>query len=161
MRADSRLQTPGRHLWCVCVGFLVAVTHGTAASHAQCCDAAWRLIEETIRGAHTVESIAGLLAGSVPAQLASVLASVCAELQGQWKVDAIKSTVAVPRLVGVDWRVDVKTASSHAAGMGIPAVIMQLKVEGDRVVTMEMDKETLQAMLSGLGKIRDQLNRIA
>ncbi len=90
----------------------------------------WRLIDETIRGAHTVESIAGLLAGSVPAQLASVVASVCADLQGQWKAEAIKSTVSVPRLVGVDWRVDVKTASSHAAGLGIPAVIMQLKARG-------------------------------
>jgi hypothetical protein len=43
--------------------------------------------------------------------------------------------------------------------LGIPAVVMQLKVD-DRTVAFEMDKETLQAMLTGLGKIRDQLNKI-
>lgn len=127
----------------------------------QCCAASWRLIEEVIRGSYTQEGIAGLLtaSGTVPADLANAIAAACDAMQGQWKAEALKSTVSVPKLVGVDWRVDVKTASSHAASLGMPAVVMQLKVE-DRVVAFEMDKETLQAMLTGLGKIRDQLNKV-
>lgn len=126
----------------------------------QVCLAAWRLIEEVIRGTYTQEGIAGILTGgSMSAEVAGAIAAAMDALQGQWKAEAIKSTVSVPKLVGVDWRVDVKAASSHAASLGMPAVVMQLKVE-DKVVAFEMDKETLQAMLTGLGKIRDQLNKV-
>lgn len=131
-----------------------------ALGPAQCCEALWRLIETVVRGTLNVEAVGVLLKDSVTPPLAQALATVCAEQQGAWKADAIRGTVSVPKLQGVNWRVDVKTASSHAAGLGLPTVIMQLQVEPGRTVAFEMDKETLQAMLSGLGKIRDQLNRM-
>jgi hypothetical protein len=119
------------------------------------------LIETVVRGTYMApEGIAGLLAGSVPAPLATTLANLCFAQQASWKGEAIKHTVSVPKLVGVDWRVDVKTASTHASGLGVPSVVMKLVVD-EKTVVFEMDKETLQAMLSGLGKIRDQLDRIS
>jgi hypothetical protein len=130
-----------------------------AAAAAACAQAVWALEAEVIRGSHaSAEEMAGqLLAGRVAAGVVGPLARVCWELHGQWKGEAARTQLSLPRLRALDWRVDVKTASGGAAGVGVPSVIVQLSVEPDQVVTFEMDKETLQALLSGLGKIRSQL----
>lgn len=36
--------------------------------------------------------------------------------------------VSIPRLVGFDWRVDVKTSSDSASRMAQPTCIVQMKV---------------------------------
>ncbi len=87
-----------------------------------------------------------------------IAARICWSLHGDWKAEAVRNQLSLPRLKSVDWRVDVKTASGHAGGIGVPSVIVQLRVEPDQVISFEMDKETLQALLQGLGKIRSQLS---
>ncbi len=128
-----------------------------------CAEAVWALEQLVIRGTHdSAEQMAALAApGRVSQNVAAAAGRICWELHGQWKAEAARTQLSLPRLRGVDWRVDVKTASSGAAGLGVPAVIVQLSVEPDQVVTFEMDKETLQALLSGLGKIRSQLAGLA
>lgn len=130
-----------------------------AAAAAACASAVWALEAEVIRGTHaSAEDMAALLVGRLSAGVAGPLARVCWEVHGQWKGEAARTQLSLPRLTAVDWRVDVKTAGSGVAGVGVPSVIVQLSVEPDQVVTFEMDKETLQALLSGLGKIRSQLS---
>ncbi len=129
-----------------------------AAAARACAEAVWALEQLVIRGTYeSAEQMAGLVAGRASQNVTAAVGRICWELHGQWKSEAARTQLSLPRLRGVDWRVDVKTASSGAAGLGVPAVIVQVTVEPDQVVTFEMDKETLQALLSGLGKIRSQL----
>lgn len=75
--------------------------------------------------------------------------------------------ISLPRLVETDWRVDVKTSSDRVARMSAPAVLVELTVQQPperadimpptRHVAFEMNKETLDTMLDGLRRIRDQL----
>uniref|UniRef100_A0AAA9SC08 COMM domain containing 9 n=1 Tax=Bos taurus TaxID=9913 RepID=A0AAA9SC08_BOVIN len=80
-------------------------------------------------------------------------------------------TVSLPRLVDLDWRVDIKTSSDSISRMAVPTCLLQMKIQedpslcGDRpsvsAVTVELSKETLDTMLDGLGRIRDQLSAVA
>uniref|UniRef100_A0AAA9SY74 COMM domain containing 9 n=1 Tax=Bos taurus TaxID=9913 RepID=A0AAA9SY74_BOVIN len=81
------------------------------------------------------------------------------------------SSVSLPRLVDLDWRVDIKTSSDSISRMAVPTCLLQMKIQedpslcGDRpsvsAVTVELSKETLDTMLDGLGRIRDQLSAVA
>ncbi|RXM93993.1 COMM domain-containing protein 9 [Acipenser ruthenus] len=75
------------------------------------------------------------------------------------------------KLVDMDWRVDIKTASDSVARMAVPTCLVQMKVQDDpclcgprpgvSTVTVKLSKETLETMLDGLGRIRDQLSAVA
>ncbi|NXA82474.1 COMD9 protein, partial [Thryothorus ludovicianus] len=79
--------------------------------------------------------------------------------------------VSLPRLVDMDWRVDIKTSSDSIARMAVPTCLLQLKIQEDAALcgnnpvvsalTVELSKETLDTMLEGLGRIRDQLSAVA
>ncbi|CAH1254979.1 COMMD9 [Branchiostoma lanceolatum] len=103
--------------------------------------------------------------------LKSLLVGVLAEHLSQWKTQAINSQVSLPQLVDFDWRVDMKTSADSVSHMSAATCLLQLKVQNvpkqvDRVppvdvVNVELSKETLDTMLDGLGKIRDQLSSVA
>lgn len=67
-----------------------------------------------------------------------------------WREVAIKRRVSLPRLVDVDWRVDLKTASDHASSIAVPTAVVAVKVEeqptqsghvpGVRAVTFELSR---------------------
>eukprot|EP00058_Branchiostoma_floridae_P020828 XP_002606318.1 hypothetical protein BRAFLDRAFT_113744 [Branchiostoma floridae] len=103
--------------------------------------------------------------------LKNLLVGVLAEHLSQWKTQAINSQVSLPQLVDFDWRVDMKTSADSVSHMSAATCLLQLKVQNvpkqvDRVppldvVNVELSKETLDTMLDGLGKIRDQLSSVA
>ncbi|XP_057289782.1 COMM domain-containing protein 9-like [Hydractinia symbiolongicarpus] len=80
--------------------------------------------------------------------------------------------VSLPSLLDFDWRIDVVSASDQVNRMSLPTCLLQFKVADygnckksteevkPRNVTVELSKETLDTMLDGLGKIRDQLNSV-
>uniref|UniRef100_A0A8C0X6H4 COMM domain-containing protein n=1 Tax=Castor canadensis TaxID=51338 RepID=A0A8C0X6H4_CASCN len=67
--------------------------------------------------------------------------------------------------------VDIKTSSDSISRMAVPTCLLQMKIQedpslcGDKpsisAVTVELSKETLDTMLDGLGRIRDQLSAVA
>ncbi len=79
--------------------------------------------------------------------------------------------VSGPRLLDMDWRVDIKTSSDSLARMAVPTCLLELKVQdmpkrvgemGDvDTITLELSKEALATMLEGLNKIRGQLSAVA
>ncbi|XP_025084933.1 COMM domain-containing protein 9-like isoform X2 [Pomacea canaliculata] len=81
------------------------------------------------------------------------------------------SAISLPKLVDFDWRVDVKTSSDAVARMSVPTCILNLQMEGNlegrdsqtewQSVNVELSKETLDTMLDGLSKIREQLASVA
>ncbi|XP_022082846.1 COMM domain-containing protein 9-like [Acanthaster planci] len=103
--------------------------------------------------------------------LKDLLTRIFAENLTTWRNRSVNSQISLPRLVDFDWRVDIKTSSDTLARMSVPTCVLQLKVQENptRVDTapetstmnVELSKETLDTMLDGLGKIRDQLNSVA
>ncbi|CAB3984468.1 Hypothetical predicted protein [Paramuricea clavata] len=81
------------------------------------------------------------------------------------------SQVSLPKLVDFDWRVDVKTSSDAVTRMSMPTCLVQLKIQENaceekrlpelKCLNVELSKKTLDTMLDGLGKIRDQLSSVS
>ena len=77
----------------------------------------------------------------------------------------------MPKLESFDWRVDIKSSADAIARMAQPSAIVDMKVReaatsseqlaGVRSVRFELNRETLDTMLDGLTKIRDQMASVA
>lgn len=103
--------------------------------------------------------------------LRDLLGKIIIDNMAEWKSQAVHSQVSLAKLVDFDWRVDVKTASDTVARMSVPTCILNLQVEGrkeegeanrgQQSINVELSKETLDTMLDGLSKIRDQLSSVA
>ncbi|KAH3888754.1 COMM domain-containing protein 9-like isoform X2 [Dreissena polymorpha] len=103
--------------------------------------------------------------------LRDLLAKIMIESMASWKSQAVNNQVSLPRMVDFDWRVDIKTSSDSIARMSVPTCLLQMKVQDnplrvDQVpnvsnISVELSKETLDTMLDGLSKIRDQLSSVA
>jgi len=84
-----------------------------------------------------------------------------------WSSVSAASRVSLPRLMDHSWAVNQQSASSSVASMNVPSVLVRLKVQGQPENTatipevsnldMELSKESLDTMLEGFAKIRDQL----
>jgi len=85
----------------------------------------------------------------------------------EWREDALRTQCSLPKLKAIDWRIDVKRASEMISNMSVPTVLVQLTVEQNpnrvglesklKTVNLELNKQTLETMLDGLKKIKDQL----
>ncbi|XP_065904518.1 COMM domain-containing protein 9-like [Dysidea avara] len=103
--------------------------------------------------------------------LRGLLSETLASLGSEWRSQALLQEVSLPRLIDFDWRVDVKTSSDSVMRMAVPTCLVQMKVQdqatstnhmpGSTSVNVELTKQTLDTMLDGLGKIRDQLSSVA
>lgn len=112
-----------------------------------------------------------LFPGDFHKNLRDLLVKIMIENMGSWKNYSINNQVSLPRLIDFDWRVDIKTSSDTITRMSVPTCILQMKVQDmpcDTNITpdvtnvnVELSKETLDTMLDGLSKIRDQLSSVA
>ena len=112
-----------------------------------------------------------LFPGDFHKSLKDLLIKIIVDNINSWKNHAISNQVSLPRLTDFDWRVDVKTASDAISRMSVPTCILQMQVQenSDKVgqtadisnINVELSKETLDTMLDGLSKIRDQLSSVA
>ncbi|XP_006642502.2 COMM domain-containing protein 9 [Lepisosteus oculatus] len=123
-----------------------------------------------LHGLASPEQILGVFPDGFHPSLKNLLTKILLEQSPSWRSEALSNQIALPRLVDVDWRVDVKTASDTLNRMAVPTCLVQMKVQDDpslcgsdslSTVTVELSKETLETMLDGLGRIRDQLSTVA
>ncbi|NXL48159.1 COMD9 protein, partial [Podilymbus podiceps] len=123
------------------------------------------------RGLSRAEDILSLFPESFHQNLKNLLTKIILENISALRNEAQASQVSLPQLVDMDWRVDIKTSSDSISRMAVPTCLLQLKIQenvalcGNSPVvsplTMELSKETLDTMLEGLGRIRDQLSAVA
>ena len=128
------------------------------------------LIDYAVYEQCSAQEVLAVLPADFDMELSRLIAAVVGSHVPAWSELAKEATISLPKLVDVDWRVDVKTASDAAFRMAEPTVIVEMSVQeaatragvmlGVRRVNFEMSKETLATMLDGLGKIRDQLASI-
>ncbi|KAB1272287.1 COMM domain-containing protein 9 [Camelus dromedarius] len=119
----------------------------------------------------SAEAILALFPENFHQNLKNLLTKIILEHVSTWRGEAQTNQISLPRLVDLDWRVDIKTSSDSVSRMAVPTCLLQMKIQedpslcGDKppvsTVTMELSKETLDTMLDGLGRIRDQLSAVA
>jgi len=103
-------------------------------------------------------------------KLKSLIAKILKNRLSIWREVASNQCIALPKLVDFDWRLDFKSSSDGLSVMAKPSAMLNLKIReqpnrelempGIKNVDFEMDRETLDVVVDGLGKIRDQLSRI-
>ncbi|XP_053881116.1 COMM domain-containing protein 9 [Malaclemys terrapin pileata] len=123
------------------------------------------------QGLSSAEEILSLFPENFHQSLKNLLTKIILENVSVWRSEAQSSQISLPRLVDMDWRVDIKTSSDSIGRMAVPTCLLQLKIQEDAAlcgdnpvisaVTVELNKETLDTMLDGLGRIRDQLSAVA
>ncbi|XP_074853608.1 COMM domain-containing protein 9 isoform X2 [Carettochelys insculpta] len=123
------------------------------------------------RGLSSAEEILSLFPENFHQSLKNLLTKIILENATSWRNEAQSSQICLPRLVDMDWRVDIKTSSDSIGRMAVPTCLLQLKIQEDpalcgdnpvvSAVTVELNKETVDTMLDGLGRIRDQLSAVA
>lgn len=93
----------------------------------------------------------------------------------KWRQYCIQNQCSLPRLQSMDWRIDVKRASETISSISVPSVIVELKILDEdsvssstssnvnnnepqiKIVNFELNKQTLDTMVDGLTKIKQQL----
>ncbi|KAG2462821.1 COMD9 protein, partial [Polypterus senegalus] len=122
-------------------------------------------------GMASPEEIFTVFPASFHPNLKNLLTKILLEQSPAWRNDVLAKQISLPQLVDMDWRVDIKTSSDSVSRMAMPTCLVQIKVQDDpglcqskpveSTVMVELSKETLETMLDGLGKIRDQLSTVA
>ncbi|KAE8606328.1 hypothetical protein XENTR_v10010676 [Xenopus tropicalis] len=123
------------------------------------------------KGLATAEEILPVFPENFHQNLKNLLTKLILENLSAWRNDVLNSQISLPRLVDLDWRVDIKASSDSVSRMAVPTCLLQMKIQENAelcgseqsvsTVTMELSKETLDTMLDGLGRIRDQLSAVA
>ena len=117
---------------------------------------------------YSAEEIKRLFSSSFHQALSQLVTDIVSHHLPEWRNQAKRNQVSLPKLEEFDWRVDIKSASDLIGQMSIPSVLVAMKVNDPlnekkptQIVDFELSKESLTAMLEGLGKIRDQLNSVS
>ncbi len=84
-----------------------------------------------------------------------------------WRAAAAAGSIAPPKLVSSDWRVDVKASTQGVKRTGEPTVLLNMKLQqnadsvgqmpASETVTAELSQAALSTLLAGLHQVRDQL----
>ncbi|KAM6969785.1 COMM domain-containing protein 9 [Aplochiton taeniatus] len=116
------------------------------------------------------EQVLVLFPDSFHPSLKNLITKILLEQSPTWRNEALASQISLPRLKNMEWRVDVKTSSDSVSRMAVPTCLVNMQIEdpacspggeSSSSVTLELSKETLDTMLDGLGRIRDQLAVVA
>uniref|UniRef100_A0A671MZZ9 COMM domain containing 9 n=1 Tax=Sinocyclocheilus anshuiensis TaxID=1608454 RepID=A0A671MZZ9_9TELE len=108
------------------------------------------------------EQILSLFPESFHSNLKNLITKILLKNSVTWRNEALSSQSECEI-----WRVDMKTASDSLSRMAVPTLQMKVNlsqlcvcVSVESTVTMELSKETLDTMIDGLGRIRDQLSAV-
>ena len=128
------------------------------------------MIGEALYESRTPQEVVAMLPNDLHDKLKVLIAKIINYHLPEWRESAIQTQPSLPKLREMDWRVDLTTASDQMMRMNVPSVVVQLKVEGARThvdqpdntqnITFELNRESLETILEGLGQIRDQLSTI-
>ncbi|KAM3854219.1 COMM domain-containing protein 9 isoform 2-T2 [Vipera latastei] len=70
--------------------------------------------------------------------LKNLVTKIILENISAWRNEAQASQISLPRLVDMDWRVDIKTSSDNISKMAIPTCLLQLKVLIPDMMSLEI-----------------------
>jgi len=97
--------------------------------------AAALVIDDAVFENRQPADIVAQLPADLNKNLRQLIAAIITKNLPKWRETAAANQISLPRLVDVDWRIDVKTASEVIARMAQPAVIVDLRVRWRRRCT--------------------------
>jgi len=108
------------------------------------------------------------LPSSLRPELKELIEKILTHHLPEWKEAAIGTQCALPRVVSMDWRIDIKSASEAMSRMSVPTVLVDLKVakpesketQQPQSVIFELNKETITTMIESLKFVQAQLNSV-
>ncbi|XP_036963282.1 COMM domain-containing protein 9 [Acanthopagrus latus] len=114
------------------------------------------------------EQILEVFPESFHSSLKNLITKILLENSPTWRTEAVGNQISLPQLKELDWRVDMVTSSDSVSRMSVPTCLVQFKMEDPSAggesasaVTVELGRESLDTILDGLGRIRDQLSVVA
>ncbi|XP_075933703.1 COMM domain-containing protein 9 [Anarhichas minor] len=116
------------------------------------------------------EQILHLFPDSFHSSLKNLITKILLENSPTWRTEALSDQVSLPQLKDLDWRVNMVTGSDSVSRMSVPTCLVQLRIEDPcpsagldpvSLLTVELSRESLDTILDGLGRIRDQLSVVA
>lgn len=116
------------------------------------------------------EQILDVFPESFHSSLKNLITKILLENSPTWRTDALSNQVSLPQLKELDWRVDMVSGSDSVSRMSVPTCLVQMKVEDGcpavgaeavSALTVELSRESLDTILDGMGRIRDQLSVVA
>ncbi|XP_077178310.1 COMM domain-containing protein 9 isoform X1 [Paroedura picta] len=79
------------------------------------------------RGLTSPEEILSLFPEGFHQNLKNLLTKIILENLSAWRNEVQASQISLPRLIDMDWRVDIKTSSDSVSRMAVPTCLLQLK----------------------------------
>ncbi|XP_060015375.1 COMM domain-containing protein 9 isoform X3 [Lagenorhynchus albirostris] len=79
------------------------------------------------RGLSSAEAILALFPENFHQNLKNLLTKIILEHVSTWRAEAQTNQISLPRLVDLDWRVDIKTSSDSISRMAVPTCLLQMK----------------------------------
>eukprot|EP00003_Mantamonas_plastica_P024686 TRINITY_DN4647_c0_g1_i2.p3 TRINITY_DN4647_c0_g1~~TRINITY_DN4647_c0_g1_i2.p3 ORF type:complete len:106 (-),score=31.16 TRINITY_DN4647_c0_g1_i2:369-686(-) len=103
-------------------------------------------------------------------ELQDVVAAILVGHMEEWTQRSKGDTLSYPTMLDLNWRIDVMSSSNDIKSMAQPTALVELLLQknaekqgempGTQSVVLEMNKDTLQTMIDGMGKIASQLSSI-
>ena len=116
------------------------------------------------------EQVSALFPEHIDPELVAMISDVVSSNVESWSQSATLSQPSIPKLVDMDWRIDVITGTGDVSRMALPSVMLQLELQNaqTRVGVMpdveshvlELNKGELQTILDGLDKIQETLSKV-
>ncbi|XP_026970793.1 COMM domain-containing protein 9 isoform X3 [Sagmatias obliquidens] len=79
------------------------------------------------RDLSSAEAILALFPENFHQNLKNLLTKIILEHVSTWRAEAQTNQISLPRLVDLDWRVDIKTSSDSISRMAVPTCLLQMK----------------------------------
>ncbi|XP_033973346.1 COMM domain-containing protein 9 [Trematomus bernacchii] len=116
-------------------------------------------------GLSSPEQILSLFPDSFHSSLKNLITKILLENSPTWRSEALSDQISLPQLKDLDWTVSMVTGSDSLSRMSVPTCLVQLQMEDPcqavSTTTVELSRASLDTMLDGLGRIRDQLSVVA
>ncbi|KAK2947153.1 putative COMM domain containing 9 [Blattamonas nauphoetae] len=115
----------------------------------------------------TQEAVSNIFPGDFQTNLKNLLSTIISTQMPAWNNEMQSSQLSIPKFKTLDWNINLKTSHSGTTHSTVPTAMVKIEIENiadsqtNDHIEFEMGRETLQAMLDGLGKIRDQLQSVA
>jgi len=111
-----------------------------------------------------------LIPTSLRAELRDLIVKIINHRLPEWREASLASGCSLPRMVSLDYRIDIKSGSETMSRMSVPTVLVNIKVanppsksgeeQQPQSVLFELDKNTISTMLDSLKFVQGQLNSI-
>uniref|UniRef100_A0A1D1XIR2 COMM domain-containing protein 9 n=2 Tax=Anthurium amnicola TaxID=1678845 RepID=A0A1D1XIR2_9ARAE len=120
------------------------------------------LIRRCVHGGVRRDEVQKLFPDEVSPELQRLLTLLLQKFQREWREDAHRDQVSVPRLKAMTWNM-----ANQSTASGDHVAVLNLKLQGDAQslsreteVKFQLTKETLETMLGSMYCIRDQFSEV-